>query len=62
MVWCTSSSASRPPKTLLAAIAEIERLSLGEEADAIREIVSAVPRLPVLPRVFTALRAALAEP
>ncbi len=48
-----------PPKMLMAAVREIEQLSSGEEAAAIREVVSAVPRLPVLPTVFLALRAAL---
>ncbi len=50
-----------PPKTLMAAIAEIDRLGLDDEGAAIREIVGAVPRLPAIPWVFTALRSSLAD-
>jgi HD-like signal output (HDOD) protein len=50
------------PHLMVSAINQVEGLTVGAEAAAIRAVVSAVPRLPALPSVFLQLRAALADP
>lgn len=49
-------------ETMLAALNRLEGLSIGPEATAVRAIVGAVPRLPVLPTAYAELRRVLADP